>query len=362
MARLLTLVLCVAVLAGCGSSHPRLAVGAVEDAAKFGDANAEMQRAASSGFGAIALSSVWARGLRAPPAGELAALRRAVAAAKQNDIRPIVAVYSFSSNTPSSTQDRADFAAYAASLVRQLPDVGDVIVGNEPNLNLFWLPQFGADGSDVAAASFEALLAATYDAIKAARSSVQVIGAGLAPRGGDDPSSSRPTHSPRQFILDLGAAYRASGRTAPIMDAFALHPYGETARIPPSFRHPKTSSLGIADYPTLVDLLGQAFGTKGRKLPIVYGEYGVETTIPAAKQSLYSGTEVVPTVDEQTQADYYVQAIHLAACQKTVELLLLFHVDDESKLEGLQSGVRYADGSPKTSLDRVRTAAKSPSC
>ena len=40
----------------------------------------------------------------------------------------------------------------------------------------------------------------------------EVIGGGLAPRGGDDATASRQTHSPTAFIRDLGAAYRASGR------------------------------------------------------------------------------------------------------------------------------------------------------
>jgi hypothetical protein len=71
---------------------------------------------------------------------------------------------------------------------------------------------------------------------------------------------------------------------------------------------------------------------------------------------------VVKTVDEATQASYYAKAIQLAACQPTVEMLLVFHVNDEPKLEGLQSGVRYADGSPKSSLARVRAAARSPRC
>ena len=43
----------------------------------------------------------------------------------------------------------------------------DFIVGNEPNLNRFWLPQFAADGSDAAATAYEQLLATTYDALKA---------------------------------------------------------------------------------------------------------------------------------------------------------------------------------------------------
>jgi hypothetical protein len=290
-------------------------------------------------------------------------LTRAAAAAARRGIRPILAVYFFSSNTPASLSDEADFAAYAASLARGLPDVRDVIVGNEPNFNLFFLPQYGPTGEDVAATSFERLLATTYDALKEVDPEIQVIGAGLAARGSDDPASSRPTHSPTRFLLDLGAAYLRSHRTRPIMDALSIHPYGESPRIPPTLRHPRTTSIGIADYPKLVDLLGSAFGDsaqRGRDLPIVYGEYGVETAIPPAKLPLYSGAEVVSPVDEATQANYYETAIRLASCQPTVEMLLLFHVRDEALLTGLQSGTRYADGSPKSSLAPVRRAIRDP--
>ena len=37
-------------------------------------------------------------------------------------------------------------------------------------------------------------------------------------------------------------------------------------------------------------------------------------------------------------------------------LLFLFHVVDESRLEGLQSATRYADGSPKSSEAAVQAA------
>jgi hypothetical protein len=357
--RLLTAAaLAIAALTGCGSGQRQpLVVGAVEDSAMFGDADGEMALAADSGFGAVALSAVWTRGLRAPPPEQLAGLARATAAATRHDIRPIVAVYFFSSNTPTTVSDEADFAAYAASLARGLHDVRDVIVGNEPNLNRFFLPQYGPAGEDIAATSFERLLAATYDALKAVDPAIQVIGAGLAPRGSDNPASARATHSPSRFLMDLGTAYRKSGRRRPIMDALSIHPYGESSRIAPTLRHPRTSSIGIADYPKLVDLLGQAFGDsaqRGRDLPIVYGEYGVETTIPPAKLPLYSGTEIVNPVDETTQARYYETAIRLASCQPTVEMLLLFHVRDEPLLTGLQSGTRYVDGTPKASLAPVR--------
>ncbi|HZO34807.1 MAG TPA: hypothetical protein VFB17_07000 [Gaiellaceae bacterium] len=346
----------------CGTHHAESAftVGAVEDAAQFGNARQQMQLAGDSGLRAIDLSAVWQRGERIVPAAQLAGLRRAVDAAQAAGIRPILSVYQLSGNTPVAPTDRSDFASFAASLARALPAVRDMIVGNEPNLDLFWRPQFGPAGEDVAAASFEAVLAQTYDALKAVDSTLDVIGVGLAPRGSDHPSAIRETHSPTRFLLDLGRAYRASGRTRPIMDGLSLHPYGESPKVPPTLAHPHVTSLGIADYKKLVGLLATAFdGTaqRGSDLPIVYGEYGVETTIPPAKAHLYTGSEIVPTVDEATQASYYDEAIRLAACQPTVRMLLFFHVVDESRLAGLQTGVRYADGSPKSSLPRVRAAA-----
>lgn len=354
-------VLSILALTACASHRgAQFTVGAVEDAAQFGDARQQMKLAADSGLRAIDLSAVWQRSEASVSASQLAELRKAVAAAQANGIRPILSVYQLSGNTPLTESDRTDFATFAASLARALPAVRDVIVGNEPNLNLFWLPQFGTGGSDVAAGSFEALLAQTYDALKAVDSHLDVVGVGLAPRGSDDPSAVRQTHSPTAFLLDLGRAYRASHRTKPIMDSLSVHPYGESPRIPPTLAHPNVTSIGIADYRKLVGVLDRAFGgtaQAGRDLPIVYGEYGVETTIPKAKTTLYNGHEVIPGVDEATQASYYVQAIRMAACQPTVRMLLFFHVVDEPRLEGLQSGLRYADGSPKSSLDTVRAAS-----
>src|SRR6478736_3288728 len=310
------------IAAGCGRSSATpdtFVVGAVEDVAKSGPADAKMLLARQAGYRAIVLSAVWTPPLEAPPAAELAALEKAVIAAATNGIRPIVAVYSFSSVTPTTPAAQAQFAAYAASIPRLLPGVRDVMVGNEPNLNLFWLPQFGPDGSDAAAASYLALLAASYDALKHVSPDINVIGGSLSARGSDDPAGARPTHSPTRFIEDLGTEYRGLGRDTPVMDMFSIHPYPENSSIPPTFEHPQSTSIGLADYDKLVALLGSAFdGTAqpGSSLPIVYGEYGLQTAIPPAKLGRYTGTEPATTkpIDEQLQARRYAEAITIAAC------------------------------------------------
>ena len=152
----------------------------------------------------------------APSGAELAILRNVEAAARLHGIRVFVSVFPAGSRTtPLTPEAQQQLALYAAALVRSVPTFDDVIVGNEPNLNRFWLPQFADDGSDAAAVSYEATLAAAYDAVKAVDPPVRVWGGALAPRGIDRPNTGRDTHSPTAFIRDLGAAYRASGTNAP---------------------------------------------------------------------------------------------------------------------------------------------------
>ena len=114
------------------------------------------------------------------------------------------------------------------------------------------MPQFDADGSDAAAPAYLALLAETYDAIKAVDPDVNVIGGALAPRGSDKAGGPRQTHSPTTFIEDMGAAYRASGRTKPV-HGHVRDPSvpGELER-PADIPHPNSTSIGLADYDKLV--------------------------------------------------------------------------------------------------------------
>ena len=143
------------------------------------------------------------------------------------------------------------------------------------------------------------------------------------------------------------------------MDGFAFHPYGESSSTPPDFAHPRSTSIGLADYDKLVALLGAAFdGTAqvGSRIPIVYDEYGIDSLVPARKSSLYHGIEPATThpVPEAVQAERYSQAMLMAACQPTVRGFLIFHVTDEPDYNRWQSGLYYPDGAPKTSRAAVK--------
>jgi hypothetical protein len=355
-----------ALVAPAWAGGPYMMIGAAEDLPKQpteAAAKVEMDKAKLAGLDAIRMTVTWKTDERTLAAGEATDLTNAIEAAQFTGIRVLLSIYPYGSSvTPLTAGAQSDFAAFAADVATRYPSVHDFIVGNEPNLNRFWLPQFGPSGEDAAAQSYEQLLATTYDALKAVRPHATVYGGALAPRGVDKPGTKRDTHSPTAFIADLGAAYRASGRTSPIMDAFAFHPYPENSNIGPALLHPNSTSLGLADYPKLVGLLGAAFdgtGQRGSTLPILYDEFGIESQIPAAKAQFYTGTEPSTThpVPEAEQAAFYQQAMAMVFCQKTVLGMLLFHVQDEKDLAAWQSGVFYADGTPKSSLDPVRAGA-----
>jgi hypothetical protein len=316
-----------------------------------------------AGFDAAIVSATWKRGQRRPPRSLVHALGNVAAAAKKDDMRLFVVVWhGLARETPRTPSERADFAEFCAALVKILPTVRDVIVGNEPNLNTFWAPQFGAGGRDLAAVGYLDLLVRSYDAIKAADPGVRVLGGALAPRGADRPGGSRPTHSPTAFIRDLGSAYRASGRKRPLMDAFAFHPYMQASRVPPTASHPTNTSITVADYPKLVALLEEAFkGTAqpAARLPIYYTEFGVQTTVPRPKLRSYSDPGFAGRSDSVgfgLQAAYYRSAIALAYCQPTVRGIFIFHTFDEADFAGWQSGLYFADGTPKPSLPAFKRA------
>jgi hypothetical protein len=349
------------------SAGTSMFVGAAEDNVRSLDplaTKAKMDLAALAGLSTVRVTATWSPGEHEVGGDDRIVLQNVSAAAQLDGVRVILSIYPRDGRTsPLTSRARGEFAQYAASIARAFPAINDFVIGNEPNLNRFWMPQFGANGVDLAARSYELLLAAAYDALKSVSPDVNVIGGALSPAGQDKAASIRQTHSPTAFIEDLGAAYRATHRRRAIMDMFAIHPYLIPSRLPPTFAHPRTTTIGIADYPKLVRLLTHAFagtGQRGETLPIVYDEFGYQTQIPAQKRFAYSNLgspAAKDAIPEAQQAAYYRQALALAACQPTVAGVLIFHVADERDARAWQSGLYYANNSPKTSLPAVRNAA-----
>jgi hypothetical protein len=346
---------------------PSMLVGAAEDQVRhqsLTEAKAKMDLLHLAGFNTVRMTSIWDPTQNQPTNNEVSMLRNATEAAKLDGMQVFASVYNFGSKTtPLSETDQANFASYTAGLASKIPDLRNFIIGNEPNLNRFWLPQFNPDGSDAAAPSYLSLLYRTYTALKNVDSETRVFGGAISPRGIDRPGTGRDTHSPTVFIQDLGAAYRASGITGPVMDALAIHPYPENSGIPPTLAHPNTTPIGVADYTKLTGLLTKAFdgtGQPGSTLPILYAEYGIETQIPTAKASEYTGKEptTIKPVPETTQAAYYKQALAMSFCQPNVMGVFVFHAIDEPDLDRFQSGLYYEDDTPKSSLATVRAAAR----
>jgi len=363
---LLSLVAC-GPLGESGDGSHKLFVGALEDLVKQptpAEARNRVQQATAAGFDALGVTTPWAPGQVDPDPGQLLILKNLAYAALAARVRVFLSIFQYRNrDTPITDEEQQQFADYTARLARELPSVRDFIIGNEPNLNGFWFPQFDESGRSAAAPAYTSLLARSYDALKAVSPEINVIGGALAPRGADNPNSPRHTQSPTAFIRDMGAAYRASGREQPLMDIFAIHPYLERSAIPPSTEHPVGTSIGVADYDKLVGLLEEAFdGTaqEGGDLPIAYTEFGVQAKIPENKQDEYEnlGSPLGDdAVDEETQARFYREALELASCQETVIGVLIFHLYDEPDLNRWQSGIYYVDGTPKSSLPAVREAA-----
>src|SRR5205823_1462513 len=162
-------------------------------------------------------------------------LARAEQAARQT--RVVLAVFGFARDTPNDPAEQARFCTYAGAALAIIPDARAVVVWNEANSPAYWR------GTP---ARYEALLARCYDVLH--RKGLTVL------------DSTASAHAPEAFLRAVGAAYRASGRTRPLVDAFGHNPYPASALEPPSAAH-APGFVGQGDYARLVRVLRAAFGS-----------------------------------------------------------------------------------------------------
>jgi len=290
-------------------------------------------------------------------------LDRVVPVATEKGIRVVFHVFPISPTSLSSSPGAADdFAAFLSKLAMTYPDVRDFVVGNEPNQPRFQQPQFSRAGRGVAAAVYAGLLAKSYDALKEVDPGIRVIGLGLSGRGNDLPQApSNASTSPVRFLRDLGAAYRASGRTLPLMDELGLHLYPRSDRDPvrAGDRWPRAGIVNVARIKQALwdAFAGTAQQTVEQGLKLRIDEIGWQAVVPAARRDAYHGRETAAATSERAQADNYAKLIGIAACDRSISAVYLLHLRDDPDLERYQSGIRRADGSARPSYAAVRTAA-----
>ena len=237
----------------------------------------------------------------------------------------------------------------------------DYVVGNEPNQPRFQRPQFSPAGRGLAAPVYAGLLARSYDALKEVDPAIRVIGLGLSGRGNDLPHApSNASTSPVRFLRDLGAAYRASGRTLPLMDELGLHLYPRSDRDPVSAgdRWPRA---GIVNLARIKQAFWDAFAGTGQPtveqgLKLRIDEIGWQAVVPAGRRGAYHGRETAAATSERAQADNYAKLIGIAACDRSISAVYLLHLRDDPDLERYQSGIRRADGSARPAYAAVRAA------
>jgi hypothetical protein len=251
------------------------------------------------------------------------------------------------------------FGSYVAAVAEVYPEVKQFTIGNEPNQPAFWRPQFGLDGRNVSAAAFGQYLATAYDSLKAVDPKIEVAGVGLSPRGNDRPDArNNISTSPVRFLRALGAWYRASGRTKPLMDAFGFHPYPNRATDPLD-RGYSWPNAGFVNLDRIKQALWDAFAgtpqpTTLQGLKLNLDEVGWQ--VGTQGLSGYTGQENVPVTDELAQAQIYAELIRLAQCDPDVAQVSFFGFRDDGSRTGFQAGLDRLDGTPRPAAEAVAAA------
>ena len=374
--RLPFLVALAAVLvAPAAHAGPGLIVGVNDDSPKWKDDPVLTAAAADLGISAYRLTIGWDGSQASLSSDDRATLDRAVVNLQEQ--RVLLSVFGRPDSAPRSDAARAAYCSYVGDILASYPSIRTVGIWNEVNKASFWRPQYEGSTS-VAPADYVKLLAAC-SSLRTAFPDVVLVSS-LSPRGNDNPSAaSNVSHSPAKFIAGMGAAVRGLALNSRIFDHFGQNVYGSSSSERPFRAHPNNTDIAQGDYAKLMAALTSAFSGTGQPVPgtqgvtVWYLETGFQTVIPSDKMGLYSGTEndarplfavkqgpnpgksdvASPGWDQATQL---ADAIRLASCQPAVGAFFNFELADESNLAGWQSGVLWADGTPKPSYAAVKEA------
>jgi len=240
-----------------------------------------------------------------------------------------------------------------------LPRVSRWGIWNEPNVGVWLTPQFVRRGGRTVASSparYRALAQAAIGGLQATgHRGDQILIGETGPIGHATGALVRRPVATAEFLRDLfcissaghklrGAAARAQGCRGNLFLAaggIAHHPYiqgGSKAPTTPA----RPDEIVISSPGSLTGLLGQAAraGRIPRGLPIFYTEFGFQTDPPDHRLG----------VSLSRQAAYLNQSLYMSYRQRRVQGLAQYLLYDDRQLGGFQSGLQFADGRAKPSL------------
>jgi len=255
--------------------------------------------------------------------------------------------------------DPRHFAEFAQAVARRYPDAAAFTVWNEPNHNVFLLPQWQeGPGGDLEPASphvYRAMLHAAVPRLREAAPDATVLIGATSSLGASEPQEADDRMSPMVFLRALACVDEAlepvrDGRCAGFRplpgDGWSHHPYG--GRLPPWEPSPQDKDVRMADLGRLsstLDRLHEA-GRIERRLDLYLTEFGYQTNPPD------------PTWDvtPDDAARWLSEAERIARANPRVRSTTHFLVRDLPEREGdslrerwrdYQTGLYFIDGRSK---------------
>ncbi|HZP72752.1 MAG TPA: hypothetical protein VFA97_05155 [Gaiellaceae bacterium] len=227
--------------------------------------------------------------------------------------------------------------AYRGPDGKTLPAVKEWLAWNEPNNPVFLSPQYRKTSAGrwvmQSAVDYAKICNAVYAGVHSTLlKSERVACGGTAPRGNNNPNSSRPEVSPLAF---LRAVKKAGLKT---FDAWAHHPYYSVPSDTPTTkpvgaRGAPATAVMLGNIGDLIKLVTQLYGNKR----IWITEYGYQTNPP----------DPIYGVTYAQQAKYLTQAFTIARKNPRIDMMLWFLLRDEPDLGGWQSGLETYRGAKK---------------
>jgi hypothetical protein len=240
------------------------------------------------------------------------------------------------------------FAAFAQAVGRKYGDqVDNWAIWNEPNQPQFLRPQFAGGGKAVSPGVYRKLYQAGVRGLtKAGQGNDKILIGETSPRG------TGRVVAPLAFMrgmLCLNAKYKRVGKCGALTaDGYAHHAY--TTKQGPFFAPPSKDDVTIGVLTRLTRALDRAerAGALTSILPIYLTEFGIQST-----------PDTVQGVSLAKQVEYRAISERIAYANTRVVSFSQYLLRDSdatgtNEYGGFESGLRFADGKPKPSLQGFR--------